>query len=117
MGRERTTLPQKGAKLKLVNAFSANMLPEGLPVTVTFAPLTVGAVRAIETLDSAVGHADTAALFEATLGRPVAVARVTLALGVGDRLILGQYRGPRLPEGASTLPEGARIDWYLVTLE
>lgn len=29
-----------------------------------------------------------------------------------DRLIFGQYVGPRLPEGAKTLPPGATIEWW-----
>lgn len=60
---------------------------------------------------SAVGHADTAAIFADALGMQVPCARVTVSLRKGDVAIIGQYRGPRLPEGASTLPEGATIQW------
>ena len=63
---------------------------------------------------SAVGHADTAAVFAAVLGRPVAVNRATIKLAPGQCLLVGQYIGPRLPEGATTLPEGATIEWWVV---
>ena len=66
---------------------------------------------------SAVGHADTARVFAAALERPVEANRVTVALARGERALVGQYVGPRLPEGATALPEGARIDWLLVTVE
>jgi hypothetical protein len=63
---------------------------------------------------SAVGHADTAVIFAHILGRPIAVNRVNVKLGKFDMLLVGQYIGPRLPEGATTLPEGARIEWWIV---
>ena len=63
---------------------------------------------------SAVGHADTAAVFGAALGVPVACRRISVTLRAGERAILGQYNGPRLPEGATALPDGASIRWLLV---
>ena len=30
---------------------------------------------------------------------------------------MGQYSGPRLPEGSTSLPEGATIKWYLISTE
>lgn len=67
---------------------------------------------------SAVGHADTSALFSSLLGRDVPENRVSLAadlLHSGEHLLLaGLYSGPRLPEGSTTLPEGACIKWALV---
>ncbi|MCK7505116.1 MAG: DUF1874 domain-containing protein [Desulfobacterales bacterium] len=56
---------------------------------------------------SAVGHADTAAVFSSLLGRPVPVERRSIKLDEGETALVGQYIGPRLPEGATTLPEGA----------
>lgn len=63
---------------------------------------------------SAVGHADTAAVFSAILGREVPVNRISVKLGPGSLGLVGQLVGPRLPEGATTLPEGATIEWWLV---
>lgn len=35
--------------------------------------------------------------------------RITIAAKPGDIIVFSQYRGPRLPEGAIELPEGATI--------
>lgn len=104
-------------KTILTNAFSPNMLGE-LPANVSFEELTAGeaAERIREGVTSAVGHANTAAVFADVLGEPVEAQRTTVSLRGGDRLIVGQYRGPRLEEGAMTLPEGATIQWLLVTV-
>ncbi len=65
---------------------------------------------------SAVGHADTANVFSNVLGVDVPANRVNVVLKKDDKALVGQYVGPRLPEGCSTLPEGATIKWLLVTL-
>ncbi len=62
---------------------------------------------------SCVGHEDTARLFSALLGVAVPMNRVSTSLVPGDVLLAGQYNGPRLPEGATSLPEGARIRWIV----
>ena len=63
---------------------------------------------------SAVGHADTAAVFSSVLGVEIPCNRATVALKEGDVALVGQYSGPRLPEGAVSLPEGAAIKWVIV---
>ena len=103
--------------LKLLNSFSANMLPPegGL---VCFDPLTLPEAAAMwaqaEDKTSAVGHADTAALFATLLGNPVVVNRVSVTLADRGYALLGQYRGPRLAEGVTELPLGATVAWYRV---
>lgn len=100
----------------LLNAFSGNMLAS-LPATVEFEPLDeVEATNVLLAagLDSAVGHADTAAVFSSVLGVTVPAERRTISLEKGDEAVLGQYRGPRLEEGAIELPEGAVIQWMRV---
>lgn len=101
--------------MKLLNAFSLNMLAT-LPAAPRFTELTLEQARILlETgLDSAVGHADTAAVFEDVLGMSVPAVRATLLLHPGDKAVIGQYRGPRMPEGAHQLPEGATIQWILL---
>ena len=100
----------------LLNAFSANMLEE-LTALVRFTEIsaTTMAELAQESV-SAVGHADTAALFSTILGTKVPCNRVTVTLKPGENALLGQYSGPRLPEGATTLPEGASIKWVFVSI-
>ena len=102
----------------ITNAFSLNML-KSLNVDVAVRPIDREAVvdfASREGLRSAVGHADTAAVFSAILGVEVPTNRVSLALRAGDRLVVGQYRGPRLEAGATELPPGAAIEWCLVTI-
>ena len=65
-------------------------------------------------IHSIVGHKDTAAVFSAELRIPVAFNRETFELQPEDDLLVGQYVGPRLEEGATSLPFGARIEWWLV---
>lgn len=92
----------------LLDAFSANML--SLPAAVTFHEIPeeeAATLWATEGMISAVGHADTAALFSSVLGFHVPCLRSTVSLSSGDWAIIGQYSGPRLPEGAS-------INWIMV---
>lgn len=121
-------------KVILANAFSLNMLPDTFG-NVSITRSDVAQVRYVLSLDrltgsnfvSAIGHADTATLLAERLGltqadlRPDGPAdgpwpRPTVKMADGDILAVGQYVGPRLPEGATSLPDGARIDWFLVTL-
>jgi len=58
---------------------------------------------------SIVGHADMASILTEMLGNEVKFNRVSTNLELGDELIWAQYSGPRLPEGATSLPEGAEV--------
>ena len=108
----------------IANAFSLNMLNTAeAQCTMTQIPLEraqqlVGAFDYI----SAVGHADTANVFSSQLGTTVPCNRMNVELSLTKftdkpSLLVGQYTGPRLPEGAITLPEGARIQWWNVFIE
>ena len=99
----------------ITNAFSINMLPR-MRRDVHFRPLALEeAGEFSEGAESAVGHRDTAHLLSEQLGCEVAYNPITIELVQHEtRLLVGQYRGPRLPEGTTTLPEGASIEWWLV---
>lgn len=112
----------------LCNAFSINMLKKE-ECHFRFFPLTdmdmgVLAERLAEatqegTLVNAIGHPDTDRIVRSTLGEvgtslPPA-QRISVTVGRNTVLFVAQYSGPRLPEGATVLPEGARIDWWQVT--
>lgn len=99
--------------MKLANAFSMNMIRE-FPCTFTVTEVTAAEVPA--DAESVVGHADTAAVFASVLGRPVAMNRATVTVCAGEVLYVGQYSGPRLPEGATALPPGASIKWLKVVI-
>lgn len=102
----------------LANALSLNMLASlaGGNLRYTEIPLA-GAKQLAAQCTSAVGHPDTAKVFSSVLGQEVACNRATVSLQRGDTLLVGQYTGPRLPEGATTLPEGAKITWVRVDVE
>jgi len=103
----------------LTNAFSLNMLPKGgwfhnlgvfpMSSVVAAGHLSGGFV-------SAVGHADTARLIGQQLGIEVPVNRASISIQPGDIVVVAQYSGPRLPEGATALPPGAEIRYFLVRL-
>ena len=98
------------------NAFSLSMVADTAEVLVS--PLHMDYDRKILNRGkSVVGHADTANLFSKLLGREVEVNRISVSLKPGDTLIVGQYSGPRLPEGTAVLPEGAAITWKKVVVK
>jgi hypothetical protein len=100
----------------VLNAFSLNMVAS-FPATVTVEEVsTHEACVEAHGVSSGVGHPDTAAVFASILGTPVPMNRATVSLVSGDRVLVGQYSGPRLPEGATTLPEGATIKWLVVSV-
>lgn len=97
----------------LLNAFSLNMLNGNADVHVREVSLDT-ARNLAKVCTSAVGHADTAAVFADVLGVPVPCNRVSVTLDHCHVALVGQYSGPRLPEGATSLPEGATIKWMIV---
>ena len=97
----------------ILNAFSLNMIVGNADVVVREVSQKVAASLA-SGCTSAVGHADTAAVFSSVLGVTVPCNRATVALKDGDLALVGQYSGPRLAEGATSLPEGATIKWLVV---
>lgn len=62
-------------------------------------------------LESAVGHADTAAV----LGVPM--NRINVHLSKGDTAYVAQLVGGRLPEGSTTLPEGFSFKYIKVIVD
>jgi hypothetical protein len=117
----------------LVNAFSLNMLQFSDNLTVSIKKLTVDEAKRVLAPEGhldpgvalAVGHVDTARLIGTLLGLPeediarmveVAQSRPTIRMTHGDRALVAQYIGPRLPEGATRLPEGAKLEFFLVEL-
>lgn len=103
-------------KFVLCNAFSINMLPAG-GHDLAFRPIGARAVKNLlvnERWESAIGHADTAAVVSGILGGAIPANRTSVELNHDTSLSVAQYSGPRLPEGATTLPDGAKIDFWQV---
>lgn len=90
----------------ICNAFSLQMI-EDFPCSVDFAE-----IPSIEGMDlqSAIGHADTAAV----LGFPM--NRVNVKLHKGDQIIIAQLQGGRLPEGSTELPDGFSFKFLLASV-
>lgn len=95
------------------NAFSLNMLNRSCRIDAE--RIDLQQARALSaSARSAVGHAETAAVFTNLLGHPVAHHRQSLTWDGTEPMLVGQYQGPRLPEGATSLPDGAVIVWWLL---
>lgn len=64
---------------------------------------------------SAIGHADVAAIISNFLEIDLPVNRVSIKLDdPKDIVLIGQYIGPRLPEGTTKLPDNAKLEWWFV---
>lgn len=90
------------------------MLPDSTQTMIQTYPITkekAAEIVAEQHPISVVGHQVTADVFASELNWPVPFNRETVALDDRDALLVGQYRGPRLEEGAKFLPEGAEIHW------
>lgn len=101
------------------NAFSFNMFAE-VPELLVNRELTVEEAKELvskEEFISSVGHADTAAILSNMLDADIPFNRANDKLGSGDKILVAQYSGPRLPEGTTTLPEGSKIKFILVQIK
>lgn len=105
-------------KLVIANAFSINMLSEfPNPVNIRFTKISLNLAKQLAQdceILSVVGHADTAKVFSTVLEKEVPFNRVNFVWDDSSILLVGQLKG-RLPEGATTLPENATIEWYNIT--
>ena len=73
----------------ILNAFSLNMVVGNADIVVREVSATVAAILA-DACVSAVGHADTAAVFSSVLGVEIPCNRATVALKEGDVALVGQ---------------------------
>lgn len=100
-------------KKYLTNAFSIQML-SAPTATIRFEEIDATEVPA--DVVSAIGHADTANVLTNMLGFPVPMNRVNITIDENTELYVAQLIGGRLPEGATTLPEGFSFKFYKVTI-
>lgn len=100
----------------LGNAFSLQMLDVTVSNTVNIVPVGIEEIASSDFM-SVIGHADTAAVVSNILKREVAPNRVSVRLEKGDVLYVAQVTGGRLPEGATTLPEGFSLAFLKVTIQ
>jgi len=106
----------------LVNAFSLNMLDINGPVELEVFPLqteddVLDMLATYRNFTSAIGHKETADVISNMFSINIEHNRATVKLSKNDVAIVAQYRGPRLEEGATELPKGAEIKFYLVRVK
>lgn len=66
--------------------------------------------------ESAIGHGDLAHILSDLLDVEIPVNRTTVNIDRGDLVVVAQYVGPRLEEGTTSLPEGAEIRFFELTV-
>jgi len=104
--------------MKLLNAFSTQML--GADSLVSVRSISLDAVKKMAErgmLESCIGHADTAAVLSAVLGSEITHNRVAIQLQPGDRAVVAQLTGGRLPEGATTLPDDFNFVFRVIDIQ
>ena len=92
------------------NAFSLQMLGDMSSADIKVERIDGISDEVESSAVSVVGHPDTAKV----LG--VEFRRVSLTLKKGDVLYVAQLVGGRLPEGATTLPDGFKFVWFKVSI-
>lgn len=115
ISREKEII-MKNNNTYLANAFSIQMLSNlsDWGTSVTFTPLSLDEAKEIlaSGFTSAIGHEDTARVVSNLLGMDVPANRVSINLESDqDTLVIAQVMGGRLPEGATTIPEGMQIQF------
>jgi len=83
---------------------------KSFPAKITIEEIAAPTAEELASMESAVGHPDTAAVIG------VECKRVNVSLNAGDEVVVAQLQGGRLPEGATTLPEGFSFKWLKVTI-
>ena len=101
--------------MHICNAFSLQMLDK-LNAQIQVTPVSKDQVKNLmgSKLVSAIGHADTAAVVSSDLGLELPANRVNVKLADGEEIVVAQFVGGRLPEGATTLPQGIELSYILV---
>lgn len=107
--------------LKLANAFSLNMLDTEITTHVLVTKrITKEEARELlqDGFENYIGHKDIANIVSNDLGITVEMneKRPNLLLNPEDLVVVAQYVGPRLPEGATELPPNARIEYFTVQI-
>ena len=105
--------------MKLFNAFSIQMISSVEEASVSFKKISVEQAKNLlaDGVDSFIGHADTATVVGGLLGMEIPCQRRFGTLVPNETAIVAQVIGGRLPEGATTLPNGMAIQFFQVTVK
>ena len=97
----------------ITNAFSINMLSNSAQIN--FIKISQKTAKEFSRFAiSAIGHEDTARAVSIMMDTEFRQNRISLEFT--GTLLVAQYRGPRLEEGTTTLPEESKIEFWLVTI-
>jgi len=106
--------------MKLLNAFSINMLKGDVAVNFIKNINPEAVLNAAAGIENFIGHKETDDVVRKTLSDMGCVVaegkRESVVLLPGEKAVVAQYIGQRLPEGAKSLPEGSRIEFWFVEL-
>lgn len=105
--------------MKLFNAFSIQMVANLDEAKVSFKKISVEQAKNLLNtgVESYIGHADTANVVSSILDMEVPAQRRFGTLVPGETAVVAQVIGGRLPEGATTLPEGMSLQFFQVTVQ
>ena len=103
---------ERKGKVFIGNAFSLQMVADNAII----AKVEVSPEEIPTEAVSIIGHTDTAAVVGSILGRNVPCNRASVMLDDEDTLYVAQVVGGRLPEGATTIPDGMEIKFYRITV-
>ena len=103
---------ERKGKVYLGNAFSLQMVADNAII----AKVEVSPEEIPQEIVSIIGHKDTATVVSTILGREVPCNRESVMLSDEDVLYVAQVVGGRLPEGATTIPDGMEIRFYRITV-
>ena len=105
--------------MKLFNSFSIQMIATLEEASVSFKKVSTEQAKNLlaDKVDSFIGHADTATVVGGLLGMNVPCQRRFGTLVPGETALVAQVLGGRLPEGATTLPDGFSIQFFQVTVQ
>ncbi len=103
--------------MKVMNAVTGNWMPT-MDWVLRSRSLSVEDAKRVlaeNEIESFIGHESTAAVISSELGLDIPAMRRNATVEVGEVVFVAQYHGPRLAEGTTILPDGASIEYGLVT--
>lgn len=105
----------------ITNAISLNMVADIPAGSFEWIWVPVQEIRnyfeAGKEIINALGHPDIASVVSSDLGFEVKSNRISTPMQKGDIILIAQYVGPRLPEGAKALPDGAKVKYAIVKVQ
>ena len=115
-------------RLLILNAFSINMFNDDMKNNVVsfdktgthwIKKLVIEATKEGVEIVNGIGHRETGSIITNMFSPEIAIPqpeseRPNIILEKDDIVAIAQYRGQRLQEGTTTLPEGAMIEWWIV---